>query len=217
VRRWWPEREIVAVADSRLRASLKLLSQSCRRFLPQTGDVHHSSASGRSCSHKSTPRRAGQLDEPPEGRGCQTTRWWLRSSYPPGYPPPWRTGAAAEAHRGDSTGGFTPGTAQGCPARAQPPWIWCEIIREEFATQGLLCDLDAKPWADHTDWFYLEVADGNDLPGSAAASSDGAKAMVGAAIQRTSGALRAYFSQASSPTSQMKLGGTSAEWHGTVP
>jgi hypothetical protein len=33
VRRWWPEREIVAVADSAY-ASLRLLA-SCRRFLPK--------------------------------------------------------------------------------------------------------------------------------------------------------------------------------------
>ena len=33
VRRWWPEREIVAVADSAY-ASLRLLA-SCRRFLPR--------------------------------------------------------------------------------------------------------------------------------------------------------------------------------------
>jgi hypothetical protein len=62
VRRWWPEREIVAVADSAY-ASLRLLA-SCRRFLPKPVTFITRLRLDAALYDPAPPRRAGQLGRP---------------------------------------------------------------------------------------------------------------------------------------------------------
>jgi hypothetical protein len=62
VRRWWPEREIVAVADSAY-ASLRLLA-SCRRFLPKPVTFITRLRLDAALYDPAPPRRAGQMGRP---------------------------------------------------------------------------------------------------------------------------------------------------------
>jgi hypothetical protein len=62
VRRWWPEREIVAVADA-AHASLRLLA-SCRRFLPRPVTFVTRLRLDAALYDPAPPRRAGQLGRP---------------------------------------------------------------------------------------------------------------------------------------------------------
>jgi hypothetical protein len=62
VRRWWPEREIVAVADSAY-ASLRLLA-SCRRFLPRPVTFVTRLRLDAALYDPAPPRRAGQMGRP---------------------------------------------------------------------------------------------------------------------------------------------------------
>src|ERR671911_700345 len=62
VRRWWPEREIVAVADSAY-ASLRLLA-SCRRFLPKPVTFITRLRLDAALYDPAPPRRAGQIGRP---------------------------------------------------------------------------------------------------------------------------------------------------------
>ena len=62
VRRWWPEREIVAVADSAY-ASLRLLA-SCRRFLPKAVTFITRLRLDAALYDPAPPRTAGQLGRP---------------------------------------------------------------------------------------------------------------------------------------------------------
>ena len=75
VRRWWPEREIVAVADAGY-ASLRLLA-SCRRFLPKPVTFITRLPLDAALYDPAPPRRAGQLGRPrlkgeclPNSRKC---------------------------------------------------------------------------------------------------------------------------------------------------
>jgi hypothetical protein len=62
LRRWWPEREIVAVADSAY-ASLRLLA-SCRRFLPKPVTFVTRLRLDAALYDPAPPRRAGQIGRP---------------------------------------------------------------------------------------------------------------------------------------------------------
>jgi hypothetical protein len=62
VRRWWPEREIVAVADSAY-ASLRLLA-SCRRFLPKPVTFITRLRLDAALYDPAPPRRTGQMGRP---------------------------------------------------------------------------------------------------------------------------------------------------------
>ena len=62
VRRWWPQREIVAVADSSY-ASLRLLA-SCRRFLPKPVTFVTRLRLDAALYEPAPPRRTGQLGRP---------------------------------------------------------------------------------------------------------------------------------------------------------
>src|SRR3712207_1401257 len=62
VRRWWPQREIVAVADSGY-ASLRLLA-SCRRFLPKPVTFVTRLRLDAALYEPAPPRRAGQMGRP---------------------------------------------------------------------------------------------------------------------------------------------------------
>jgi len=62
VRRWWPEREVVAVADSAY-ASLRLLA-SCRRFLPKPVTFITRLRLDAALYDPAPPRRAGQMGRP---------------------------------------------------------------------------------------------------------------------------------------------------------
>jgi len=93
VRRWWPEREIVAVADCAY-ASLRLLA-SCRRFLPKPLTfVTRLRLDAAALYDRAPPRRAGQIGRPRlKGENVsQTFRSLPRILPPPGRPPLWMTG-----------------------------------------------------------------------------------------------------------------------------
>jgi hypothetical protein len=62
VRRWWPEREIVAVGDAGY-ASLRLLA-SCRRFFPRPVTFVTRLRLDAALYNPAPPRRAGQLGRP---------------------------------------------------------------------------------------------------------------------------------------------------------
>ena len=85
VRRWYPEREIVAVADGGY-ASLKLLDR-CRS-LGKTHHLHHSpEARRRSLRAGSAPQAASDGKTPPEGRlAFRTSRRWPKTQRRPGCP-----------------------------------------------------------------------------------------------------------------------------------
>jgi hypothetical protein len=63
LRRWWPQREIVAVADSAY-ASLRLLA-SCRRLLPRPVTFVTRLRLDAALYDPAPPRRAGQIGRPP--------------------------------------------------------------------------------------------------------------------------------------------------------
>jgi hypothetical protein len=62
VRRWWPQREIVAIADSGY-ASLRLL-KSCQRFLPKPVTFVTRLRLDAALYDPAPPRRAGQMGRP---------------------------------------------------------------------------------------------------------------------------------------------------------
>jgi hypothetical protein len=92
VRRWWPEREIVAVADSAY-ASLRLLA-SCRGFLPKPVTFVTRLRLDAALYDPAPPRRAGQLGRPrlKGERLSQTFRSSPRIFPPPGRSPLLTTG-----------------------------------------------------------------------------------------------------------------------------
>jgi len=74
VRRWWPEREIVAVADAGY-ASLRLLA-SCRRFSPRPVTFVTRLRLDAALYDPAPPRRAGQLGRP-RLKGERLPKTWL--------------------------------------------------------------------------------------------------------------------------------------------
>ena len=91
VRRWWPEREIVAVADSAY-ASLRLLA-SCRRFLPKPVTFITRLRLDAALYDPAPPRRTGQMGRPRlKVNASQTFRSSPRILPPPGRPPLLKTG-----------------------------------------------------------------------------------------------------------------------------
>jgi hypothetical protein len=94
VRRWYPEREIVAVADSAY-ASLKLLDRS-RKLRKPIAFVTRLRLDA-ALYEPAPPRRPGQRGRPrlKGERGCPTFRWWLKTLPPFGSSPRSPTGMGA--------------------------------------------------------------------------------------------------------------------------
>jgi hypothetical protein len=153
VRRWWPEREVVAVADSAY-ASLRLLA-SCRRFLPKPVTFITRLRLDAALYDPAPPRRAGQMGRPRlKGERLPNlsvvaedpSTVWAPATVEDWYGSGERTVEVASA----SALWYSTGLPV-VPIR----WVLVRDPQGEFATQALLCtDLGAKP-EQILRWFVL--------------------------------------------------------------
>jgi hypothetical protein len=153
VRRWYPEREIVAVADSAY-ASLRLLA-SCRRFLPKPVTFITRLRLDAALYAPAPPRRAGQMGRPRlKGERLPNlsvvaedpSTVWAPATVDNWYGSGERTVEVASASALWYSTGLPP-----VPIR----WVVVRDPKGEFATQALLCtDLGAKP-EQILRWFVL--------------------------------------------------------------
>jgi hypothetical protein len=167
LRRWYPEREIVAVAD-RAYASLKLLER-CRKLRKPITFITRLRLDA-ALYEPAPPRRPRQIGRPrlkgerlpnlSEVADAPNTVWkqtkiadWYGSEER-------EVEVASEMAVWYSTGLFA------VPVR----WVLVRDPHEEFKTQALLCtDLDADP-ERIISWFVRRLSDGGYLPGDAQAS-----------------------------------------------
>jgi hypothetical protein len=168
VRRWWPEREIVAVADAGY-ASLRLLA-SRRRFLPRPVTFVTRLRLDAALYDPAPPRRAGQLGRP----RLKVERLLNLAVVAEDPSTVWALATVENWYgSGERIVEVASGTAvwysTGLPA-APICWVLVRDPQGAFATQALLCtDLGTSP-EQILGWFCLALADGNDIPGSAWAS-----------------------------------------------
>jgi hypothetical protein len=151
LRRWWPEREIVAVADS---ASLRLLA-SCQRFLPRPVTFITRLRLDAALYDPAPPRRAGQIGRPRlKGERLPNlaavakdpSTVWVSSTVEDWYGSGERTVEVASA--------TVLWYSTGLPA-VPIRWVLVRDPQGEFATQALLCtDLGADP-EQIVGWFVL--------------------------------------------------------------
>ena len=153
VRRWWPEREIVAVADSAY-ASLRLLA-SCQRFLPKPVTFITRLRLDAALYDPAPPRRAGQIGRP-RLKGKRLPNLSLVAEDPS---TTW-TAATVEDWSGSGERIVEVASATalwystGLPA-VPIRWVLVRDPKGEFATQALLCtDLGARP-QQIVRWFVL--------------------------------------------------------------
>ncbi len=152
VRRWWPERQIVAVADSTY-ASLKLLDR-CRSLSKPVTFITRLRLDA-ALYEPAPPRRAGQMGRPRlKGERLPNLSVVAEDSSTA-----WRSITVADWYgKAERTLETTSATAvwysTGLPA-APIRWVLVRDPQEEFATQALLCtDLGAKP-EQILRWFAL--------------------------------------------------------------
>jgi hypothetical protein len=144
VRRWWPEREIVAVADAGY-ASLRLLA-SCRRFLPKPVTFVTRLRLDAALYDPAPPRRAGQIGRP-RLKGKRLPNLALVAEDPS---TAWAGATVDNWYGGEErTVEVASGTAvwysTGLPA-VPIRWVLVRDPQGEFKTQALLCtDLGAEP------------------------------------------------------------------------
>lgn len=144
VRRWWPEREIVAVADSAY-ASLRLLA-SCRRFLPRPVTFVTRLRLDAALYDPAPPRRAGQLGRP-RLKGERLPNLSVVAEDPG---TAWAAATVVDWYGcGERTVEVASATAvwysTGLPA-VPIRWVLVRDPQGAFATQALLCtDLGADP------------------------------------------------------------------------
>lgn len=114
VRRWWPNREIVAVGDSTY-ASLKLLDR-CRSLLPNPVTFVTRLRLDAALYEPAPPRRPGQMGRPRlKGvSACRTSRRWSKTRAPPGRRSRWPTGTVRESASWRSPRQPQSVTARGC-------------------------------------------------------------------------------------------------------
>jgi hypothetical protein len=153
VRRWWPEREIVAVADSAY-ASLRLLA-SCQRFLPRPVKFVTRLRLDAALYDPAPPRRAGQLGRPRlkgerlpnlSGVAEDPSTAWKQATVEDWYGSGERTMEVASA-----TAVWYSTGLPAVPIR----WVLVRDPKGEFTTQALLCtDLGADP-EQIVRWFVL--------------------------------------------------------------
>jgi hypothetical protein len=153
VRRWWPEREIVAVADSAY-ASLQLLA-SCQRFLPRPVTFVTRLRLDAALYDPAPPRRAGQIGRP-RLKGERLPNLSVVAEDPSTF---WTPATVDNWYgSGERTVEMASGTAvwysTGLPA-VPIRWVLVRDRKGEFATQALLCtDLGADP-KQILGWFVL--------------------------------------------------------------
>src|ERR671914_1418903 len=153
VRRWWPQREIVAVADCAY-ASLRLLA-SCRRYLPRPVTFVTRLRLDAALYDPAPPRRAGQIGRP-RLKGERLPNLSVVAEDPS---TTWTPTTVNDWYGGgERTVEVTCATAvwysTGLPA-VPIRWVLVRDPKGEFATQALLCtDLGAGP-EQIVGWFVL--------------------------------------------------------------
>jgi DDE superfamily endonuclease len=153
VRRWWPEREIVAVADSAY-ASLRLLA-SCQRFLPRPVTFITRLRLDAALYDPAPPRRAGQIGRP-RLKGERLPNLSLVAEDPSTV---WAPATVEDWYgSGERTVEVASATAvwysTGLPA-VPIRWVLVRDPQGEFKTQALLCtDVGAEP-EQIVGWFVL--------------------------------------------------------------
>jgi hypothetical protein len=153
LRRWWPEREIVAVADSAY-ASLRLLA-SCRRFLPKPVTFITRLRLDAALYDPAPPRRAGQMGRP-RLKGERLPNLAVVAEDPSTV---WASAMVDNWYgSGERTVEVASATAiwysTGLPA-VPIRWVLVRDPQCAFATQALLCtDLVARP-EQILGWFVL--------------------------------------------------------------
>jgi hypothetical protein len=153
VRRWWPEREIVAVADSAY-ASLRLLA-SCRRFLPKPVTFVTRLRLDAALYDPVPARRAGQLGRP-RLKGERLPNLSVVAEDPsttwtPTTVDDWYGGGERSVEVASATAVWYSTGLPAVPIR----WVVVRDPQGAFATQALLCtDLGAKP-EQILGWFVL--------------------------------------------------------------
>ncbi len=153
VRRWWPEREIVAVADSAY-ASLRLLA-SCQRFLPKPVTFITRLRLDAALYDPAPPRTAGQLGRP-RLKGERLPNLSVVTEDPS---TAWASTTVDDWYgSGERTVEVASATAvwysTGLPA-VPIRWILVRDPQGVFATQALLCtDLGVSP-EQILRWFVL--------------------------------------------------------------
>ena len=153
VRRWWPEREIVAVADSAY-ASLRLLA-SCRRLLPRPVTFVTRLRLDAALYDPAPPRRAGQLGRP-RLKGKRLPNLSVVAEDPsivwtPTTVEDWYSSGKRTVEVDSATAVWYSTGLPAVPIR----WVLVRDPQGEFATQALLCtDLGASP-EQVLRWFVL--------------------------------------------------------------
>jgi hypothetical protein len=153
VRRWWPEREIVAVADSAY-ASLRLLA-SCRRFLPKPVTFITRLRLDAALYDPAPPHRAGQIGRP-RLKGKRLPNLSLVAEDPstvwaPATVEDWYGSGERIVEVASATAVWYSTGLPAVPIR----WVLVRDPKGEFATQALLCtDLGAGP-EQIVRWFVL--------------------------------------------------------------
>jgi len=154
VRRWWPEREIVAVVDSAY-ASLRLLA-SCQRFLPRPVTLITRLRLDAALYDPAPPRRAGQIGRP-RLKGKRLPNLSLVAEDPsacwaPATVEDWYGSGERSVEVASATAVWYYST--GLPA-VPIRWVLVRDPKGEFATQALVCtDLGARP-EQIVRWFVL--------------------------------------------------------------
>jgi hypothetical protein len=153
VRRWWPQREIVAVADCAY-ASLRLLA-SCQRFLPRPVTFITRLRLDAALYDPAPPRRAGQIGRP-RLKGERLPNLSLVAENPSTV---WAPATVEDWYgSGERTVEVASATAvwysTGLPA-VPIRWVLVRDPKGEFATQALVCtELGARP-EQIVRWFVL--------------------------------------------------------------
>jgi hypothetical protein len=153
VRRWWPEREIVAVADSGY-ACIRLLA-ACRRFLPKPVTFVTRLRLDAALYEPAPPRRPGQMGRPRlKGKRLPTLAAVTREPSTV-----WKPVAVTEWYgKGERTVEVASATAVWYHTGLPPVplrWVLIRDPQEKFEPQALLCtDLAAEP-ARILSWFVL--------------------------------------------------------------
>ncbi|MCA1838559.1 MAG: transposase, partial [Actinobacteria bacterium] len=153
VRRWWPEREIVAVADSGY-ACIRLLA-SCRRFLPKPVSFVTRLHLDAALYEPASPRRPGQMGRP-RLKGKRLPTLAMVAGDPSTV---WRTVTVADWYgKGERAVEVASATAVWYHTGLPPVplrWVLIRDPQEKFEPQALLCtDLAAEP-ARILSWFVL--------------------------------------------------------------
>jgi hypothetical protein len=153
VRRWWPEREIVAVADSGY-ACIRLLA-SCRRFLPKPVTFVTRLRLDAALYEPAPPRRPGQMGRP-RLKGKRLPTLAVAASDPGTV---WRSVMVGDWYgKGERVVEVASATAVWYHTGLPPVpmrWVLVRDPQDKFEPQALLCtDLTAEP-ERILGWFVL--------------------------------------------------------------